>query len=153
MKDIKQRISSAAESILENEQLTTGLDDQAAQVLIDWGIACARQIAQWTLGMDDEQAENAMYQPMRATRRLMRRVTRWVTRYDILGEEEQFAVLQEIVSQAARIFGDSYQPPTEKQLQAFLQAAPERGADPAAMIAGLRQLVENKAASTSEEGV
>jgi len=43
--DLEQRASRAAESILEDESLTSDLDDVAAKVLLDWGLACAKAIA------------------------------------------------------------------------------------------------------------
>jgi len=108
MSNIKTRIDKAAESILENEKLTADLVDDAAQVLLDWGISCAKQIAQDTLGLDDIKTEEAMYQPMRATRRLMRTVNKWASRHAILGVEGHAEMLAKIISQAGIIYGNDY---------------------------------------------
>jgi len=48
MDELTRRAQDLAESILENESLTADLDDAAAKVLIDWGVACAEIIAHST---------------------------------------------------------------------------------------------------------
>ena len=49
MAEIQQRIQRAAESILENEALSADLDDDAAKLLLDWGVKRAEQIAIQTI--------------------------------------------------------------------------------------------------------
>jgi len=147
MNGIKERIDKAAESILENEKLTADLDDDAAQVLLDWGITCAKKIAQSTLGLDDMEAEDAMYQPMRATRRLMRAVNKWMSRYEILGVEGHAETLEKIIAQAGVIYGGDYVPPTPDQQSAFLTETEELISNIPQMIAKIRNLVENDSSS------
>ncbi|MEW6406151.1 MAG: hypothetical protein AB1649_30570, partial [Chloroflexota bacterium] len=137
MNGIKERIDKAAESILENEDLTADLDDAAAQALLDWGIACAKRIAQNTLGLDDMEAEEAMYQPMRATRRLMRAVNNWASRHEILGDRGRAEELEKIIEQAGAIYGGEYAPPASDQQSAFLAQSSESIADIPQWIAQL----------------
>ncbi|MBC8508786.1 MAG: hypothetical protein ISR58_15655 [Anaerolineales bacterium] len=144
MSGIEARIEKAAQSILENEKLTADLDDDAAQILLDWGIDSAKQIVQSTLGLDDMEAEDAMYQPMRANRRLMRGVNKFVSRYAILGEEGQVEALEKIVSQAGVIYGSEYVPPSSDQQSAFLTETKELIADIPQLIARLRSYVEGE---------
>jgi hypothetical protein len=54
---IDDRIRQAAEQILDDESLTGELQDQEAQVLLDWGIAQSRRLCEQTLEMDDAEAE------------------------------------------------------------------------------------------------
>jgi len=144
MSGFESRIEKAAQSILDNEKLTADLDDDAAQVLLDWGIASAKQIVQGTLGLDDMEAEDAMYQPMRANRRLMRGVNKWASRYEILGDEGHVEALQKIISQAGVIYGADYVPPTPDQQNTFLAECKEFFADIPLWIAKLRSFVEGE---------
>jgi hypothetical protein len=66
MYEVSQRIERAAESILENERLTADLDDAAAQVLIDWGLACAELIAGSTDGKKVTPRRRRSYHPVHA---------------------------------------------------------------------------------------
>ena len=80
MDEFADRSRRAVESLLENESLTSSLDDAAAQVLLKWGTDCAKLIVSSTAGLDAASAEDAMYPRMRALRRLMRRVNKWAAR-------------------------------------------------------------------------
>ena len=79
MDELQRRFERAAEGILENERLTAGLDDEAAAVLIDWGLSWAGVIVIATAGMPDSEAEELLSPRLKANRRLMRYVNRWVT--------------------------------------------------------------------------
>lgn len=147
--DIGGRIQRAVESILENEKLTADLDDDAAQVLLDWGTSCAQKIAQGSLGLNDAQAEEAMYQPMRATRRMMRAANKLAARNEILGDEGRTEALQKIIEQAGVIYGRDYIPPDSDHQNLFLANTHGAVADIPKMISRLRALVENEASPTS----
>lgn len=140
---LSKRIDLATQSILDNEKLTDGLDDAAADVLINWGIAGVKHIIRRTAGMDDLQAEEAMYAAMRALRRMMRAITRWVSRYEMLGPELSQASLQEIVDYAVIIYGAGYNPPGLDQIRKFLEDTPAL-VDAARTIADVRRLAENR---------
>ncbi len=108
MSKLSQRISRAAESILENEGLTSNLDDTAAQSLISWGVACARIAARSTAGLDDAEAEDTMSPRLRATRRLMRGINRWIPKRLYKDAESNAASLAKIVDQASIIYGRDF---------------------------------------------
>ena len=137
------RMDRSAERILGNESLTAYLDDDAADVLIDWGLTCAQKIIQRTAGMDDAGAEEVMYQPMRATRRLMRAINRWIADSDDLSADEQSELLHKIIDQAVVIYGQAYSPPGQDQRDTFLSKFNVRNKDSATKITSLRQFVEN----------
>jgi hypothetical protein len=82
MDNIEKRRRQAATRILENEQLTAGLDDTTANILLQWGLALAEDIVMRSQELDDEQAEEAMYAPMKAVRKLMRAVNKWLSSGD-----------------------------------------------------------------------
>lgn len=131
MTEIQQRIQRAAESILENEALTAGFDDDAAKALLDWGVKQAQSIASETIELDDVMAEEAMYQPMRALRKMLRDTNKWVI-------DPQEMTLARILKQAEIIYGNC---PTEEQQAAFLMALPQ---DTIARVHALRGFVEGE---------
>lgn len=122
MIEIQQRIQRAAESILENEALTTDLDDEAAKLLLDWGVNLAQQIASETIEMDEAPAEEAMYHPMRALRKMLRVSNKWVL-------DPQERGLGRILKQAAMLYGAEYISPTNAQQTAFLIEIPAAAID------------------------
>ncbi len=136
---IRQRADRAAQSILENERLTADLDDGAANVLLDWAIACVQMIAKDTAGLDDKQAEPAMSPRLRATRRLMRGVNKWITRQQAQDVEGSAKALDAIMEQAAIIYNmeERFEPDAGQRL--FNQQAEE---NPAQKIAHLRAFIE-----------
>jgi hypothetical protein len=142
--NLAQRERRAVESILENERLTADLDDACAELLLDWGIDCARRIARSTAGLADEEAEEVMMPRMRATRRLMRRVNRWVARRRETDAQQATASLDQIVEQAAIIYGEGYVPPGQTWRQGFLRMQFEYADDPQGLIAAIRQLIEHR---------
>ncbi len=137
---LTQRTNRVAESILENERLTADLDDATAQVLLDWGIACAKVIVQSTTGLDDTEAEEAMYPRLRATRRLMRLVNRWIPKRLNMESEDHTAQLTKIIEQAEVIYGEGFTPPGNEQQEAFLHRT--LADSPPQIVKNLRTLIE-----------
>jgi hypothetical protein len=140
--DMEQRIRMAAESILENESLREGLDDDAATVLLEWGISCAKQIASETVDLEDEiDAEEAVYPRMFALRMLLRDVT------ELCGETvepaRQTELLEEIAAQIPVIYGPiaTSAHPDAAALADFIAAQPRNSAQ---LINDLRALIEAK---------
>lgn len=139
--EVPRRVKRAAESILENEALTADLDDVAAKVLLDWGGACAKMIAQSTAGLNNIEAEDAMSPRLRATRRLMRLVNRWVSKRQQRDTEGSATALTKIIEQAAIIYGEDFTPPSDDRRDAFLRQS--LTAPPPQIIRDLRALIEN----------
>ena len=75
---LEERARRAAESLLENSSLTADLFDPEAQVLLDWGMKLATNLARDTGGVDDGQAEPILDAGLSDVRRVMRRVNRLV---------------------------------------------------------------------------
>lgn len=140
--ELAQRIDRATESILGNESLTADLDDTAAKELLDWGLACARMIAQDTARLNNIEAEEAMSPRLRATRQLMRSVNGWVARQGEMDAEVSSTSLAEIIGQAAVIYGEGFTPPDNERRAAFLRQQVESADNPQQMVANLRKLLE-----------
>ena len=142
VKSMVQRTAAAAESIMENERLTTDLDDDADKVLVDWGIVCAKRVVQQTTGMDDAEAEEAAYPSLRATRRLMRTINNWIKKGQAIEPEERVASLDKVIENATIIYGEDLTPPTSERRNTFLG---QHLADtPPQLIASLRAFVEDE---------
>jgi hypothetical protein len=138
---LEQRVSRAAESILENESLTSELDDMSARALLDWGLACAKTIAQSTAGLDDSQADETMSSGLRATRRLMRVVNKWVANRHEIDKDSRLKRLNRIIEQASVIYGVDYSIPSSGRCLVFVHRI-KRVNDPVQMIANLQEFVE-----------
>jgi hypothetical protein len=148
MDELAQRASRAAESILENESLTADLDDAAANVLLDWGVACAKTIAQSTAGLDSAQAEEAMVPRLRAIRQLMRSVNNWIANRQGMDAEANATSLNKIIEQATLTYGESFRPPDQDRRDAFLKQLLESTGTPQQLIADLRGLLESPSATS-----
>lgn len=142
MSELSGRVQRAAETILENERLTDGLDDQTAEALLDWGLASAERIAFSTVGLNELEADRDMEPRLRATRRLMRRVRNWVVYRVEMDAETTQELFSGVVEQAALIYED-FSPPPDCQRQAFLSRWRDHVRDPISMIAQLRVLIED----------
>lgn len=143
MNELTRRVNRVAESILENERLTADLDDAAAKVLLDWGVACAERIAQSTTGLNDPEAEEVMSPRLRATRRLMRSVNRWIANRREMDAEGSATLLTKIIEQAAIIYDEDFTPPNHDRRDAFLRQSLDLIDDPPQLIVNLRRLIEH----------
>lgn len=142
--DLEQRIKMAAESILENESLGEGLNDEARSTLLAWGIACTQQITSETGDIeDDEEAQEAVYPRMRALRTLLRAATDLCA--ENLDEAAQADLFQQIADQIPLIYGPEKTVPDISTWGNLLAA---HVGDPAHIINSFRLLFEEK---TSKE--
>ena len=137
MSTIQARLQRAAESILENEALTAELDDEAAQVLLDWGVAVAQRITSETIELDEVTAEEATYQPMRALRKMLRQINQWAANPEIFG-------LEKIIEQAVIAYGAGYAAPGSDLQAQFSDQIRTAAQNPAENIRQLRTLIENQ---------
>ena len=117
--DTEQRAVRAAESILNNESLTSDLDDEVASLLIDWGLTWAEQVAHNTSRLDDEAARENMEAKLKAIRKIMRLVTRWGTNLETWDEMQTMKTLTMILEQRSMIFEEDL-PPTPQGKSMYL---------------------------------
>ncbi len=143
MDDVTQRVRRVAERILENESLTADLDDEAAQALLDWGLDWGEKIARNTADLEDTAAEELMSPKLRALRRLMRTVNRWLGAQQEADAEQRASYLANITAHAATIHGGEFTPPDEDHCQDFLMRQAELADQPSVVIANLRLLLED----------
>ena len=100
MNDLEKRRTQAASSILENEGLTTDLNDATADELLNWGLALAEQLVMGSQDLDDEAAEAALYEPMKALRKMLRAINKWLNSGDD-------TYLETILKQTPLIYGET----------------------------------------------
>ena len=141
MIEIQSRIQRAAESILENEALTADLDDAAAKLLLDWGVTLSQQIAIQTIEMDESQAEESMYGPMRALRKMLRGANNWAI---APGEKN----LRRILETAPMVFA-GYTDPSDEELKAFIAQTPLTKPE---RLIGLQRFLEGNRGEHPGEG-
>ncbi|PWH17160.1 MAG: hypothetical protein DDG60_02655 [Anaerolineae bacterium] len=129
MANLEARIRMAAESILDNEALRSGLnDEEAARVLLNWGVSWAKTLAGQTADIeDDEQADEAAYPRLRALRGLMTALKDLSLAEDWPVETMQETV-QSLTEHAGTLYGQTWQPPAdlEQQVRHILQTADVR---------------------------
>ena len=140
---VERRASHAVEGILNNEGLTSQLDDAAAKVLLDWGTACVKAIARSTAGLEDIEAEDVMSPRLRATRRLMRSINGLIGMRQAGDAERSTALLDRVVEQAIIIYGEAETSSGKDLRDALLELLAKPALHPAQTIASLRSLIES----------
>lgn len=137
---LRRRQQRVAASLLENESLTGDLDDRTAKPLLAWGLACAKTIVNDTADLDDAAAEDAMYPRLRALRRLMRNVSRWITKHQRADLETQQEALSVLVDLAAMIYGPAFSRPDMRSRLVLLLE--QRDLPPPQVVNRWRQFLE-----------
>jgi len=97
--ELEARQRLAIEMILESESLTDDLQDDEAEILLDWGLAQAEACALATQQIaDEEEARPALDQGVTTVRRAMRLVNDIVAERMDLGDGEMVEDLLRLVS-------------------------------------------------------
>lgn len=104
--ELKRRQERAVESLLENEALAEGLDDAAANALLDWGIVTAREIVSATAGMEAGQADAITDERLQAVRRLMRSAASLAREENEGDESRRLSLLRQLLDQHAVLSGE-----------------------------------------------
>lgn len=152
--ELSERVKRAAESILEDESLTTDLDDAAAEELLKWGVDSVKRILQNSSGLDSVEAEAAISSRLQSLRRLMRLVNKWASdpTRGAMDTQDNVAFLDRILEQAIAVYGSDWMPPVSEQRDRLLKLQVELAQTPAKMIARLRKLIEGPSGDLSMWG-
>jgi hypothetical protein len=147
MQNLQLRLRMAAESILENEALRSGLASQEAEsALLNWGISCAERLTLETAELDDESAEAAIYPQMRTLRKLLIAIKNLVTQADA-SDQKQITLLK-IFDLARIVYGAAWQAPKQVDDDLWLIFLVGSEVD---LINGLRQMIESSANHQGED--
>jgi len=131
----------AVESILENETLTADLDDQAADLLLDWAMSLAKEAAQGVAGINEASAEEQFGNRMRNVRQFIRQVNRWAGSSTATTPDEGQSALNKALELAVQVYGEGLPLVSSGQVGAFSQEAEQMG-QAGDRITSLRQLLE-----------
>lgn len=140
MQNMELRIRMAAESILENEALRGGLnDEQASSSLLDWGINRAKHLAGETAEIEDEEeADEAIYPRMKALRKMLGAIKELASAEN-WGMDELQNGLQVVFKHAQLVYGESWQAPGQISDETWLILQSGQSSE---KITCLRNLVE-----------
>lgn len=119
LRGYESSIQDAVESILGNARLTADLNDDAADVLLKWGITCVRKI--YLEAAESQDFEEIAYTRMRATRKTMRSINNFVARAGDPDSENIELALDNIISNASDAVGGYKTKPTKSQKVDFLE--------------------------------
>ena len=135
---LAQRRERVIGGLRGNEKLTAGLGTAAAAALSEWGAAMGRFIVAETEGLDDAAAEALLQSRVRAARQLMMNVARAAADPPPPGETP----LADALRQADVVYGRRYAAPGRDAVgRALAHWAADAGRS-AEQIAGLRAFVE-----------
>ena len=110
--NLEPRTQRVLDGLMGDESLMADLQTEAAQALLDWGMACARAIVRDTAEIDGEEAaEEAMYPRLRALRKMMRQINFLLSRRAGLGVVKRAQAIREILAQAEVVYGAAFVPP------------------------------------------
>jgi hypothetical protein len=136
---MEKHIQMAVESILENESLRAGLEDNAASVLLDWGTDRAKKIAIEVAELEDQsRAEEVLNVRMHALREMLRIAVRMCA--ENVDSTESDMLLEKVTSLLPLVYGEATAIPETSQWNNLL--AVEFGSVQEKMIT-FRNLVEN----------
>lgn len=107
----ERRMQQLAEQILTDSGLTGDMDDAQAMTLINWGVAAAKRLAVRSEGMDDAQAEEFLYGPMKNLRRTMRRINKMFGDFEGMTAEEFRELVENLFEAAQEVPVLSVSPP------------------------------------------
>ncbi len=145
MDNIAKGVKLAVEGLLENESLTAGLNEKAAQNVLDWGMEITQQIVRGTAELDDQAAEEATYPRLRAARRMMRDMSRFVAVLPQADADELTPLLDELVGYAETIFGPNYVPPLPEERRIFAERLVALRDEPVQAVTRLRHFLQGPA--------
>lgn len=111
----------AIDALLENASLTDALEDDAANVLIRWGIANVRKIYQDVVPTQPEDLEEAMAPRLKANRRLMRAVSTWGASRLEKSNTENKEAFEEVLTLAHEVYADENKGPGMMEKALFIQ--------------------------------
>ena len=150
MVDLSQRQERATESLLEDEALTAGLDDTAANELINWGIDCVGWVFQQVDGLNGTEIEKTLSERMYAIRRLMRFISRWSVKRTGMDSTALADWTSQVYQALGEIYSGKINLPIQERFFEFINQ--QINSNPKDMIINLRSMVEKAGESPAFSG-
>ena len=149
MSDLEKRRKRAVEYILENEALTSDLDNAAALKLNEWGIRLAAFLADETGEMKHDKRLEHIGERIRSLRRVMRNINRLCGRVNRLGGDACRDRFQLILKHAGELYGRRFPDLSDEEKERVLQRLLKHRGNPAEMMDALTEFMDDAA---GEEG-
>jgi len=119
MADIEARVQKTIEDITGNESLLEMLDEEAAAEMLEWGTSTVTSLVKQTEGLDDEAAELALDQRLKAVRQFMRSAGNWAAgKYT--DPADRLQLREKLLGHAKVIYAQDSQLPSSEKLDAVL---------------------------------
>jgi methyl-accepting chemotaxis protein len=142
MVDLTRREERAVERLLEDEALTAGLDDTAANELINWAIDCISRTFQKASGLGESDTERMITDRLSAIRRLMRFISRWAVKRSSMDAKTITDWTTQVLELLELIYsGEVTLPTMEQGNEFFIQ---NLKSNPKDMIRNLRAMIVEK---------
>ncbi len=151
MSDLEKRRKRAVESILENEALTSDLDNAAALKLNEWGIRLAESVADETSDMQHDKGLDHIGERIRSLRRLMRNINRLSGRLNRLDDDARRDRFQFIVKHARELYGKRFPELSEEERERILQRIIKQRGNPADLVDSLTAFIDDTAGGEEDK--
>jgi len=142
MVDLTRREERAVESLFEDEALTAGLDDAAANELINWAIDCISRTFQKASRLGESDAERMITDRLSAIRRLMRFIGRWAVKRSGMDAIAITNWTTQVLELLELIYSGEVTLPTMEQANEFI--IQNLKSNPKDMIRNLRAMIVEK---------
>jgi hypothetical protein len=119
MADMEARVQKAIEDITGNESLLEMLDEDAASEMLEWGKSTVTSLVKQTEGLDDEAAELALDQRLKAVRQFMRSAGNWAAgKYT--DPADRLQLRDKLLGHAKVIYADDSRLPSADKMDSLL---------------------------------
>ncbi len=150
MSDLEKRRKRAVEYILENEALTSDLDNAAALKLNEWGIRLAAFLADETGEMKHDKGLEHIGERIRSLRRVMRNINRLCGRVNRLDENAQRDRFDLIIKHARELYGERFPELSDEEKERVLQRLLKHRGNPAERMEALTAFMDDAAGEEGE---
>jgi hypothetical protein len=119
MADMETRVQKAIEDITGNESLLEMLDEDAAAEMLEWGKSTVTSLVKQTEGLDDQAAELMLDQRLKAVRQFMRSAGNWAAgKYT--DPADRIQLREKLLGHAKVIYEDDSHLPSAEKMDALL---------------------------------
>lgn len=143
MSDLENRHKRAVEYILENEALTSDLDNAAALKLNEWGIRLAAFLADETGDMKHDKGLEHIGERIRSLRRVMRNINRLCGRVNRLDEDARRDRFELIVKHARELYGERFPDLPDEEKERILQRILKHRGDQVELLDALTAFIDD----------
>ncbi len=151
MSDLEKRRKRAVEYILENEALTSDLEDAAALKLNDWGMRLAASVADETSNMKHNKGLEHIGERIRSLRRLMRNINRLSGRVNRLDEDAHRDRFKLILKHAKELHGKRFPDLSNEEKEQILQRILKRRDNSVDLVEALTTFIDDAAGDEEDK--